>query len=85
MANNSKMNGAMLGIAFGLLGLLAIKGMQGAVGSENFWNTIYSWFTSGAQAIIDAWAPLASIGVVTMAFVIAGLIGLIVGLYVEMK
>jgi hypothetical protein len=85
MAGNSKMNGIALGAAFGGLGLLAIKGVQGAVGQENLANTIYGWFISGGTAIQNAIPQITGISHMVYAFAIAILAGALVGAYTEYK
>lgn len=81
---NSKWNGFALGAAFGAVGLLAVKGLQNAT-TPNFANTIYGWFTSLGQTIIDSWSGFGSISVTVMAFAIAILAGGLIGLYTEVK
>ena len=82
---NSKWNGALLGSAFGALALYAIKMSENLV-TPNIANTVYGWFTFGADKLIAQFPTVLNSTMQTgLAFTIAILIGALVGLYTEYK
>ena len=85
MATNNRWNGTLLGAAFAVLGLWAIKGAQATVPDSNFANIVYGWFTSGAHYLITNVSWMSTFSETWLAFGIAALLGIILGLWVEYK